>query len=78
MPCTIKMDRKLTRLFVDKHGRFMIAKAYFKFCGGRTYILQFAFITRGQVNNVFGRARQFLIYLVGSACGKAFKLGILN
>jgi len=73
------MDRKLTRLFVGKHGRFMIyAKAYFKFCGGRTYILQFVFITRGQVNNVFGRARQFLIYPVGSACGKAFKLGILT
>jgi len=71
MPCTIKMDRKLTRLFVDKHGRFMIAKAYFKFCGGRTYILQFALITRGQVNNVFGRGRQFenvckiLLLLVG-------------
>ena len=74
MPCTIKMDRKLTRLFVGKHGRFLIAKAYFKFCGGRTYILQFAFITRGQVNNVFGRVRQFLIYPVARPVEKLLNL----
>jgi len=30
----------------------VIAKTYFKFCCGGTYILQFAFIARGQVNNV--------------------------
>ena len=36
------------------------------------------FSTRGQVGNIFGRARQVLVNLIGLACGKAFKFGILN
>ena len=75
---TIKMKCKLAGFLVWEHRRLVIAKAYFECRGSRTYVLKIAFITRGQVNNIFGRAKQVLVNLIGSACGKAFKLRILN
>ena len=59
-----KMDGQFTSSFVLQHVRLVVTKSYFKFSRGGAYILQVAFGTSGQINNILRRTRQPLNEIV--------------
>ena len=46
------MDSQFTSSFVLKHVRLVVTESYFKFSRGGAHILQVAFGTSGQINNI--------------------------
>ena len=46
------MDSQFTSSFVLQHVRLVVTESYFKFSRGGAHILQVAFGTSGQINNI--------------------------
>ena len=55
------MDSQFTSSFVLQHVRLVVTESYFKFSRGGAHILQVAFGTSGQINNISRRTRKFLM-----------------
>ena len=74
MSLFVKVYRNFTSVLLCTHGWFVVSKSDFKLVSCGSYILDIAFITGDQVNNVFRFTMKVLSNKIFSACTSTRKM----